>query len=317
MKLTIVMYHYVRDLKHNRYQGIKGLDCFAFSKQIEWLASRYQIVTMEQVLASVRENILLPENALILTFDDGYIDHYTNVLPVLEKNNIQGSFFIPAKIVVEHELLDVNKIHYILACADERQLLKNLFEMMDYYRCKELYYDSNDILYNAYASESRFDNKDIIFIKRMLQNVLPENVRKEITSELFKKHVDISEEKLAYELYLTIDQIRTMKRHGMYIGIHGFDHHWLGNIPKQKMQKDLDMALDAMNEFIDSSNWVMCYPYGNYNNDVLEYVHKRGASIGLATEVNVADMDDNLLTLPRLDCNDFPPQSDHYIGYHR
>ena len=28
------------------------------------------------------------------TFDDGYIDHYNNVLPILEENNIKGSFFI-------------------------------------------------------------------------------------------------------------------------------------------------------------------------------------------------------------------------------
>ena len=33
-KVTIIMYHYVRDLKHNRYPDIKGLDVKLFKEQI-------------------------------------------------------------------------------------------------------------------------------------------------------------------------------------------------------------------------------------------------------------------------------------------
>ena len=33
--LTIVMYHYVRDLKNSRYPDIKGLDVSLFKEQID------------------------------------------------------------------------------------------------------------------------------------------------------------------------------------------------------------------------------------------------------------------------------------------
>ena len=117
MKLFICMYHYIRDLKHSRYPKIKGLDVDLFCKQIMFFKANFNVVRMEQVFAAIEEGVQLPENPILLTFDDGYIDHYTFAAPILEDNGLQGSFFIPAKAFSTHQLLDVNKIHYILASA--------------------------------------------------------------------------------------------------------------------------------------------------------------------------------------------------------
>ena len=79
------------------------------------------------------------------------------------------------------------------------------------------------------------------------------------------------------------------------------------------MRTDIAKALDVMDEFIDRKRWVMNYPYGNYNDDVLKYIAKEGAVLGLTTQVAVADLDKYPpLELPRLDCNDFPPKSENY-----
>ena len=69
------MYHYVRDLKHSRYPEIKGLDVSLFRQQIEFMKAHFSIVTMEQVIDAVERKINLPENALLLTFDDGYAEN--------------------------------------------------------------------------------------------------------------------------------------------------------------------------------------------------------------------------------------------------
>lgn len=49
-KLTVVMYHYVRDLKNSRYPEIKGCDARLFKEQIGFLKKHYNFVTVEQVL---------------------------------------------------------------------------------------------------------------------------------------------------------------------------------------------------------------------------------------------------------------------------
>jgi len=315
-KLFISMYHYVRDLKHSRYPRIKGLDKALFRQQIEFMNHNFNIVTMEQVMDAAEGKTELPEKALLLTFDDGYVDNYTFVLPVLEEFGAQGSFFIPGKTFTTHQLLDVNKIHYILASANIYELVEDLKKEMDYYRGNEFDYASTDDLYNEYAVANRFDVKETIFVKRMLQIVLPEKLRNIISSNLFEKYVGVPEEQLAYELYMTEEQIRTMKRHGMFIGFHGYDHYWLGNISEEKMKKDVNMALDALDEFIDRKRWVANFPYGNYNEGVLSYVKQQGACLGLTTNVRIANVAvDPALELPRLDCNDFPPKSDNYLNY--
>ena len=313
-KLFISMYHYTRDLTHSRYPEIKGLDVKLFRQQMEFFKENFNVVRMEQVIEAVKGTEALPDKALLLTFDDGYVDNYTFALPLLEEFGFQGSFFIPGKTFTTHQLLDVNKIHYILASADIKKLVVDVKEKMDYYRGHEYDYPSTAELWNKYATDERFDGKETVFVKRILQTVLPEKLRNQISSDLFEEYVGVTEEQLAYELYMTPEQIRTLKKHGMFIGIHGYDHYWLGNLSPEQMREDISMALDVMNEFIDCKDWVMNYPYGSYNEDVLDYIEERGACLGLTTEVRIAEIgNDHALKLPRLDCNDFPPKSDNYL----
>ncbi len=312
-KLFISMYHYTRDLRHSRYSKIKGLDWELLKQQFEFFKENFNVVRMEQVIEAVKCGTPLPERALLLTFDDGYIDNYTYALPLLEEFGFQGSFFIPGKTFTTHQLLDVNKIHYILASADIEKLVVDVKEKMDYYRGNEFSFPPTEELWSRYATDGRFDGKDTVFVKRMLQTVLPEVLRNQISSDLFEKYVGLTEEQLAYELYLTTDQIRTLKRHGMFIGVHGYDHYWLGNLSPKQMREDVAKALEAMDDFIDTKEWVMNYPYGSFNADVLRFIKENGACIGLTTEVRVADISkDSALQLPRLDCNDFPPKSENY-----
>lgn len=312
-QLKVVMYHYVRDLKNSRYPGIKGLSLEKFKGQIEYLHTHYHIVRVEDVIASYDGGRQLPEDAMLLTFDDGYVDHFTNVFPILDRYGIQGSFYIPAKTFAENKLLDVNKIHFILASADIDRLLPDLLERMDHYRGAEFDFPSNEELFETFAVANRFDPKEVIFVKRILQNGLPERLRHIISSELFERYVGIPEDKFARELYMNEEQVACLKRHGMYIGVHGYDHYWLGKLTKAEMEQDLTKALTAMDPFIDRNSWAMNYPYGSegaYNEDVLAFLRANGCRVGFTTKAETADLNvcDRLL-IPRYDTNDFPTEA--------
>ena len=96
-RVTIVMYHYVRDLNSSRYPNIKGLDYQLFKDQIEFFSANYHIVTMEQVIEASEGKYQLPDKALLLTFDDGYIDHYTFVMPILLQYGYKDHFLYLVK----------------------------------------------------------------------------------------------------------------------------------------------------------------------------------------------------------------------------
>ena len=319
-KLHISMYHYTRDLVHSRYPEIKGLTYDLFEQQLLFFSKNFSIVTMEEVIDVMQNGGgKLPENSLLLTFDDGYIDNFTVAMPLLKKYGMQGSFFIPGKTFTENVLLDVNKVHFVLASADNpKELVNDIYTLLDEARKTSEYKDlpSNAELYVQYGIANRFDGADVIFCKRILQTAIPEKLRNEMSSKLFAKYVGLSESNFARELYMNHDQIKCMKDNGMFIGLHGYDHYWLGNLKEDEMKRDVDKALDVMSDFIDKDAWVMNYPYGSYNQGVIDYIKSRGCVLGLTTQVALAVLtEENRFTLQRFDCNDFPPKSENYLKY--
>lgn len=134
-KVTIVMYHYVRDMTKSKYPGIKGLDLPLFIEQLDYIQQHYYLISMEHLIHAIENDELLPPKSALLTFDDAYADHFYNVFPILLERKIQGSFFAPAKTILENKVLDVNKIHYILASVKETHALINrTYEELNYYR---------------------------------------------------------------------------------------------------------------------------------------------------------------------------------------
>lgn len=308
-KVTIVMYHYVRDLKHSRYPEIKGLDIELFKGQIQFILKHYTVIRMEELVEAVLGAKNLPNDSLLLTFDDAYRDHFDFVFPLLDELGIQGSFFPPAKAIKEHQVLDVNKIHFVLASVeDKKRITSDIYSLMDKFR--EEYALKGDAYYDnkLKAEESRFDTKEVVFIKRMLQRELPEKLRNIIVSFLFDKYVSKDESSFSRELYMNIDQLKYMKRKGMYIGSHGYNHYWLNTLSKELQQKEVKLSMEFLKELgCDTENFTFCYPYGAYNESLLSVLKENGCGVAFTTQVGIADLiKDEVFALPRLDTNDLP-----------
>jgi peptidoglycan/xylan/chitin deacetylase (PgdA/CDA1 family) len=302
------MYHYVRNLTHSRYPEIKGLDFDLFKEQIQYLKKHYTFITMESYIDSIENNTLLPEKSVVLTFDDAYSDHFDYVFPYLDGQKIQGSFYPSVLAIREHKVLDVNKIHFILAGEEDKsKIIAHLKDDLDTYR-KEYNLESFSYYYDKLGHPNRFDSADVIFIKRLLQVELDESLRIILTDNLFEKIIRIDESSFSRELYMNIDQLQCMKRNGMHIGSHGNNHYWLGSLSRENQKIEIEKSLEFLTLIgSDIKNWTMCYPYGNYNETTIELLTEYNCKLGLTTEVNIADMQKyNKYTLPRLDTNDIP-----------
>ena len=312
-RVTIVMYHFVRDLRHSKYPEIKGLSIDEFRGQIKYVRRHYSPIGVQDLLPALGSpDEPLPPRALLLTFDDGYRDHFDNVLPILAENGLTGCFFPPAKAVSEHEVLDVNKIHFILAAApDKTRVLTSLFTLIDEAR-REFPLRDRDDYCRQLAHPDRFDTAEVILIKRLLQRDLPEVLRKRITDELFRQYVTQDEGAFSQELYMDISDLRAMQEAGMWIGSHGYDHYWLDSLDEMRQEREIDLSLEFLRVVgSDLGNWVIGYPYGAYDDSLLGVLGRKGCHAAFTTEVRIADLDrDDPLTLPRLDTNDLPKSGD-------
>jgi hypothetical protein len=263
---------------------------------------------MEDFINALKGKVDLPNNSALLTFDDGYIDHYTQVLPVLMNNKLQGSFFIPARILKENSVLDVNKIHFILeSCKDIKSLIDDIYKLLNKYRL-EFSLDSNEYYYSKLAIPNRFDNSNTIFVKRILQSELQIDLRKIIIDKLFTKYLKISDHIFSNELYLNYNQIKMMVNCGMHIGAHGYNHFWLGKLDEIEQEDEIKKSISFLNEIgIDSNYKTICYPYGSYNDTTLQLMKKYKFDCAFTTVPDTFHIDiKNQYEIPRLDTNDLP-----------
>lgn len=302
------MYHYIRDLKYSKYPRINGLDVNLFREQIEYILKYYNVIRMEDLIDSIRYKKNIPNNSLLLTFDDAYKDHFDFVFPILDEFNIQGSFFTPVEAIENNKVLDVNKIHFILASQkNKNDIINRIHFLIDKYAKK---YSLNSIeYYNDLLMDelSKFDTKEVVYIKKMLQRVLPEEVRNIIVNILFNEYVSDDESMFSKELYMSIDQLKCLKRNGMYIGGHGYGHYWLNTLNKEQQEREVLLSKKFLKKIgcLDEY-FTFCYPYGAFDDSLLDILKKNDCKLALTTKVNVADLNNNLLTLSRLDTNDLP-----------
>lgn len=307
-QVTMLMYHFVRDLKHSRYPKIKGLTNTEFKEQLSYIEKYYQFVTINDCINAIYHNQDMPENAVLLTFDDAYIDHYLTVFPLLNEKKIQGCFFPSARTALENKVLNVNKIHFILAAAPDTGVIIEDIKLFLKELSNEYHLYSYEYYFKKLASASRFDPKEIIFIKRLLQVELDREVRDIIADRLFSKYVTKDEVSFSRELYMDVEQLKCMVRNGMYVGCHGYDHFWLNALNPKEQNKEIKSAIDFLKTIDATINkWVMSYPFGAYDNSLITILKENNCIMALTSKVAIAQLTkNNAYTLERLDTNDLP-----------
>lgn len=311
-KFSVVMYHYVRDLQNTRYPAIKGLDVRLFREQLKYFKKHYNFITAVQLIDAYENGTELPPKSLLLTFDDAYLDHYTCAFPLLDEYKAQGLFFVPVKAIKNHEVLIVNKIHHVLAVCDKNinGLVQQVKTLLAPYEGKNGVQTFN-YYFDKLAVANRFDCKEVIFIKRLLQVELQEPIRSEIINQLFTQYVTDDESAFSRELYMSEDQLKCMQRNGMIIGSHGYDHFWLGSLSREEQLSELTQSVSFLKGLgVDMKSLSIGYPYGSHNEDTLDIIRELGFKLGFTTVVDVATTAGDCLTIPRLDTNDFPKDAE-------
>jgi peptidoglycan/xylan/chitin deacetylase (PgdA/CDA1 family) len=307
-RLTVVMYHYVRDLARSRFPRLKALDLADFAAQLRWLRRHHTITTMAEVLNALDGETALPPDAALLTFDDGYADHYDCVFPLLDELGLQGSFYPVADAAERRSVLGANKVQLVLASADDvTQVAAAVVDWLDRNRMR--YGLEPSSRYQAeLARPTRFDPAETVFVKRLLQHGLPPEPRRHLLDRLFATYVGVDEATIAEELYASPAQLGTMVRHGMHVGAHSVSHPWLSQATTEEKGQEIDGSLAFLARIgADTVGWTMAYPFGDHNEEVLALLEARGCRAAFTIEPEIADLRaGRRLQLPRLDAKDVP-----------
>jgi peptidoglycan/xylan/chitin deacetylase (PgdA/CDA1 family) len=90
--LCVLMYHKVNEVDGNTVTVPPS----AFDEQMSQLHELgYTVVSLDDVIAHYVDRTPLPPRAVLITFDDGYLDNLENAVPILQRHGYPAVLFAP------------------------------------------------------------------------------------------------------------------------------------------------------------------------------------------------------------------------------
>jgi peptidoglycan/xylan/chitin deacetylase (PgdA/CDA1 family) len=75
-----------------------------FRRQVDYLASNYEVVSMAEVLEALQHRRRLSPRSVLITFDDAYSDFKDTAWPILRERHLSATVFVPTAYPDHHEL---------------------------------------------------------------------------------------------------------------------------------------------------------------------------------------------------------------------
>ena len=298
----VVSYHYVHDASVTGFPQLNSLHPAAFDAQLSALERDKTIVDYHAFLKAVDGERRLDAAAALLTFDDGLIDHYRTVFPVLEARGLRGIFFIsPTSNSPAPRVLNVQKVQLLLALLGET-LLSDIEAA--------LALPGDGLGGQApHSSLYRYDSAADRRVKQLLNYDLPFEIADPLLAELFRIHVG-DEADVAREWYLKPAMIREMARAGMIFGYHTRDHRVLSRLQVVEQREQLAGGVEWIRALTGQSSVPFCYPHGHahaYTRDTIGVVRETGYSLAFTAIRGVCQPSSGArFEVPRFDTRDVP-----------
>lgn len=88
---TILMYHYIHEFKENHLCMPRE----KFREQMRYLKENgYNIISLDELYSYYADGTPIPDNAVVITFDDGYDDNYYFAYPILKEMGFKATIFV-------------------------------------------------------------------------------------------------------------------------------------------------------------------------------------------------------------------------------
>jgi peptidoglycan/xylan/chitin deacetylase (PgdA/CDA1 family) len=276
---TVVFYHYVREVQGTPFPNIKALAPGDFAAQLDWLQRRTTIIDGETFTAWLDGRRAYEAPTALLTFDDGFLDHYATVFPMLRARGIAGIFFVSGATLGPHpELLNVHKTHLLLSVLGSDRFASAVLEEIDEEAAGAAAAVSRDGVY-------RYDQPPDVHAKRLLNYELPYAVADYVLDVLCRRHVGEPAE-LARQLYLSPDMIAEMAACGMTFGFHTERHRVLSRLGRAEQEAELRGGVALIRRLTGQRSVPFCYPYGfthTYDSETLAILAAAGYSMAFNT----------------------------------
>lgn len=274
---VLLMYHGVDSLGsaefNTRHTGKK-----CFDKHINFLINNTNVLP----LVDFKEENFNPNKLNVaITFDDGYLNNYTNAAPILERYKCPATFFITGINNVEDKILWADFVNIISKLTNKNVVIEG-----------EEFENRNAVYYSKESDKSLYDV--IKFEKPYYEYKLK-------LYKAFEKEYQAFTTNAKYDEYWKLvndEQITELaKSNYITIGSHAYYHNNLGSIALQDAESELIESKKYLENLTQKPITTLAYPDGSYSREVLTVANNLGFSTQLAADYYLYNEDE---TDPRI-----------------
>lgn len=261
--MLVLCYHKICNLDRD-WNGIETSPD-TFCRQMEYIHRTYGFASSEELTDDKNDK------RVVLTFDDGFEDNYTNALPIIQMYRIPALFFIVT------ETIDTQRETW---CNELIRMILEGREYLDEFR----FSDNGEMkLFPTETVEQRLD------LYRYFRNIMP-GLNSEKRNEIFHLLEEwVGSERLCRRTthrMMSGKQIRDLSgKENILIGCHTVSHPSLGLLTEEQQRYEILQSKRTLEEIIGKPADQFAYPFGGINDynvttmDILEsYNFKRAYS---------------------------------------
>lgn len=288
-KVRILMFHGVTK-KHDSVANFdyKHVEVEKLEKFIIHLKKSYTIISLDNFIAYKNKKIRnIPNNAIILTFDDGYKNCYTQLFPLLKKYNVPATIFLPTAYIDKKEIAWYDTVTYCIAETKEKEIIVEE---------KKYSLDSNEKKVAA-----------LVELKRKVRDssVKREQLLKEIEQKTKIKRNSCNSGNNEDFQFMTWEQCREMQKAGISFGSHSVTHQIMIALSESEGKDELLLSKQTVEEKLNKECIAFAYPFGYSNTIMQKMLHGVGYHIGLSTTYGANSRATNAANLKRIALNNW------------
>jgi peptidoglycan/xylan/chitin deacetylase (PgdA/CDA1 family) len=256
-QLLLVNYHYVREPHAHPYPGIHPISPDAFTQQIKRLARHFHIATPEEVEAFVLHGRELPRDSVLITFDDGLLDHAETARHILDPMGVKAVFFVCSRPLTEQCAVPVHKIHWLRAISEPERFRADFLACLpEEWRARQLSDDEKKAARSTYI----YDRPQDADIKYLLNFLLPEDVVDGATSGMLKRS-GVSEAEFCRRTYMDGETLRALETAGHRVEAHTHDHRPVTRLGARE-EELIGRHVHALHRILGRKPRWISFPYG-------------------------------------------------------
>ena len=296
-RAVILMYHRVLTPEEMRLSGSHPamvIGCDTFAEQMAIVRKRFKILSMHEFSERIERKIPFENSSCLITFDDGWVDNYTNALPILRRHQLPAAVFLPVNFVGSNRLFWQESLVHLLVLA----VMKTRSDPSSEARLRSVL-DPIGLGGVLVLRETNLCPPVIEAISKTGGRLTPATVEAALGRLRNELGVENSDSQRT-DRFVNWEQVAKMAESGVTFGSHGSEHRLLSEISVDDAREDIQKSKEVMDVYCKGVAPVFSYPRGYWTPQVAELVKRAGFRLAFLARGGTVSCHDDRFLLPRI-----------------